>query len=675
PGAGVGPPPASMDATAVGCPCGGMAERPEAETGLGAIAVLQDDPEGSSAGAAPDLDGDGIPDTEDPDLDGDIVENANDNCEAVRNVCQRDTDEDSVGDLCDPDLDGDGIPNDEDPDLDGDGSPNEDDNCPSVPNREQEDEDEDGSGDPCDPDLDGDGIPNEEDPDYDVDEDGIPDLCDNCPEVANTDQDDSDQDGVGNACDNCWDVVNPDQQDSDGNCADPVESPFLQDPKCGDGCQEAEDEDACGDASLGAPCDGPDGDRCEEGEIACVEGEVVCTDTTGTSREVCNGVDDDCDGRIDEYGASGCTTYYRDVDNDGYGDVAVSGECLCSPGGQGYTEWTATLWSDCDDADPSVNPGMSPETNCTDGKDNDCDGAADCSDSDCYTDGDGDGHALPPCGYDCDDTNSSVHPAAPEVCDGVDNDCDGQADEGEPSGCTTYYRDLDGDGYGDASQPGRCLCSPGGQGWPDYTSTLNTDCDDTDSSVHPGVTETCNGIDDDCDGVADEGNPGGGAPCDGPDSDLCAEGIYECSGGAIICSDTTGDSVEDCTNGVDDDCDGAIDCSDSDCYTDGDGDGHALPPCGDDCDDGNSLVFPGATETCDGVDNDCDGVADEGNPGGGAPCDGPDSDFCQEGIIQCSGGALICSDTTGDSVEDCTNGIDDDCDGLTDSDDPDCGGP
>ena len=77
---------------------------------------------------------------------------------------------------------------------------------------------------------------------------------------------------------------------------------------------------------------------------------------------------------------------------------------------------------------------------------------------------------------------------------------------------------------------------------------------------------------------------------------------------------------------------------------------------------------------CNGVDDDCDGQIDEDDPSLGDPCDGSDSDECEEGVIICSGGVLMCSDTTDDSVEDCANGVDDDCDGAIDGDDPDCGG-
>jgi hypothetical protein len=386
----------------------------DSQSPMSAPVVLEEAPADAAASEAPDLDGDGIPDDEDPDIDGDGIPDDEDNCESIQNVCQRDSDEDGLGDLCDPDLDGDGLANEVDPDLDGDGIPNDEDNCSSVPNREQEDEDRDGVGDPCDADVDGDGTLNEEDPDYDIDMDGIPNLCDNCPEMTNTDQVDSDGDGIGDRCD-----------DDTADCG----------------------EDA---AILGTPCDGRDRDLCEEGVFACVDGSTVCTDTTRTSVEECNGVDDDCDGEVDEGEPAGCTTYYRDADGDGWGDMGFE-KCLCSAGAPPWTDYTATQ------------PG------------------------------------------DCDDGNENVNPTAQEVCDGLDNDCDGQSDEGEPAGCTTYYRDADDDSWGDMGFE-KCLCSAGAPPWTDCTATQPGDCDDDDADVHPGnATETdcTDGKDNDCDGAAD----------------------------------------------------------------------------------------------------------------------------------------------------------------------------
>jgi hypothetical protein len=121
-------------------------------------------------------------------------------------------------------------------------------------------------------------------------------------------------------------------------------------------------------------------------------------------------------------------------------------------------------------------------------------------------DADGDGFSV--CDGDCDDNNSAVYPNAPEICDGVDNDCNGLTDDADPNitGQNTYYADSDGDGFGD---PGvtQLSCDP-----PNGFVTDNTDCDDTNGAANPNATEICDGIDNNCDGIIDEGCGGGYCP-------------------------------------------------------------------------------------------------------------------------------------------------------------------
>ena len=100
--------------------------------------------------------------------------------------------------------------------------------------------------------------------------------------------------------------------------------------------------------------------------------------------------------------------------------------------------------------------------------------------------------------------------------------------------------------------------------------------------------------------------------------------------------------------------------------TDDDHDGFSPPA---DCDDTDQTVFPGATELCDGRDNDCDGTADDGNPGGGGSCDTGQPGICAAGTEQCQGGTLVCANDSAPEPEQCGTGIDEDCDGSIDEND------
>ena len=100
---------------------------------------------------------------------------------------------------------------------------------------------------------------------------------------------------------------------------------------------------------------------------------------------------------------------------------------------------------------------------------------------------------------DCDSVDPNSHPAAAELCDGKDNDCDTLSDEDDAVGCTQFYRDFDSDGFG-LSNAKRCLCVPTG----DYKTQYPGDCNDGAPAIFPGAPEVCNFEDDDCDGLTDE---------------------------------------------------------------------------------------------------------------------------------------------------------------------------
>jgi len=188
------------------------------------------------------------------------------------------------------------------------------------------------------------------------------------------------------------------------------------------------------------------------------------------------------------------------------------------------------------------------------------DGGADLgADAGCV-DADGDRHGAMSCGGDdCDDTVISIHPGASEVCNGADDDCDGSIDEGVAS---TYYRDADGDGYGDATMLTACAVPAG------YALSPG-DCNDTVAAVHPGATDTCDGIDNDCDGTVDAS-----CTCSSGSMRVCGAGdgsggvltVGACDAGAQVCTagvwgacvGSIGPVPETC-NGVDDDCDGTTD--------------------------------------------------------------------------------------------------------------------
>ncbi len=208
--------------------------------------------------------------------------------------------------------------------------------------------------------------------------------------------------------------------------------------------------------------------------------------------ETCNGVDDDCDGIIDDNPADG-EIWHEDKDGDGFGDpVAIDQECERP---EGYV----LDGTDCDDRDADVFPGADERCNEVD---DDCDDDIDEDPVDAPTwhpdldeDGYGDGTApIDACtapeghvadGTDCLDSDGSIHPDADEICDEIDQDCDDEIDEDAIDG-TTFYDDGDSDGFGDDSTA-QVRCDDGGG----VLVEVGGDCDDDDGSVYPDAPELC----------------------------------------------------------------------------------------------------------------------------------------------------------------------------------------
>ena len=246
---------------------------------------------------------------------------------------------------------------------------------------------------------------------------------------------------------------------------------------------------------------------------------------------------------------------------------------------------------------------------------------------------DGDQDGVTPNQGDCDDANGNAFPGNFENCDGADNDCNGAIDDGALD-AVTAYADADADGFGDAASASTVCTVGAGQ------VENGDDCDDTSALSYPGAAEVCDTADNDCNGIVDDGAVDAGsyfADTDGDGFGDAAAAMMACAApaGFVVddsdCDDTTAGSfpgADELCDGEDNSCDGIVDEDPLDgttAYTDTDGDGHgvlatAFQTCvvgagfatlGDDCDDANVAVFPGADEYCNGVDDNCDATTDE----------------------------------------------------------------
>lgn len=380
-----------------------------------------------------------------------------------------------------------------------------------------------------------------------------------------------------------------------------------------------------------------------DGAKGFVQNAGDCDDTSNevhpSATDVCNNIDDDCSGAIDD-DLEQAPAWYVDADGDGFGvdgdDVVHS----CDP-----QEGLASNAQDCDDTNPDMNPGAD---DICDELDNDCDGHADNDTTfkvKWFDDDDGDTYGDPlgftfscgqPEGYtdndeDCDDQRAEAYPGAPDICNSKDDNCNGEVDE-EPENFVMWYVDTDKDGYG-AAETGHISCTA-----PDKQSSMkNGDCIDTNSKVFPGAVEKCNGLDDDCNTIVDDNATGSKTfytDVDGDKYGVASSAVVACSApvGSVEARGDCDDAVAtihpnapEVCNDLDDDCDGNIDESAVDAPTwhfDDDADGfgsktHIQVICdapvgtiadGTDCDDTKNDVYPFAGDTSgDTIDSDCDG--------------------------------------------------------------------
>ena len=386
-------------------------------------------------------------------------------------------------------------------------------------------------------------------------------------------------DGADNDCDMAIDEGFQKYCDVDGVFGAPTSDPRAYCTNPGDDCDGMDDNcfRATDDEPVNAcgTCGPPPAEVCDRVDNNCnglIDEGDVCMGCVPTGAETCDNRDNDCDGMTDEGLTRACGT-----------DI---GDCTA-----GIETCTAGVFGGC------TATGGGPEV--CDGRDNDCDGRTDGMSEVCGTD-------VGTCRSGrrvCVDGSfgacvGRVGPGT-EVCDGEDNDCDGMTDETDPD-----VGGMCGDPTG-ACEPGTIICSGG-----------MLVCD---GAVGP-TEEICNAIDDDCDGVIDDGL-GVGAAC-GSDVGVCQPGVNVCRDGETICEGEIGPMAESC-NAIDDDCDGSID------------EGLSLgTACGSDeglcmagvlqCVEGRETCVgevPPGIEGCDCEDNDCDGSIDEEADGALCPGD------------------------------------------------------
>ena len=480
-------------------------------------------------------------------------------------------------------------------------------------------------------------------------DDSDPDTFINAPELC---------DGKDNDCDGAPEVGETDEDGDeqaicDGDCNDEDPTVFNGAPEQCDG--QAND---CDDNVSQPEVPQNELDEDEDGFFACAECDDTDDEVNPGEEEVCDGKDNDCDGETpsDE----------SDVDEDGF--------LICE--------------NDCDDTDNTINP--SADDSVCDGIDTDCSDQEGNTDANDEVDNDLDGFRN--C-EECDDNSSDTFPGAIELCDGQDNDCNGvvPADELDldadtfavcDGDCNEDLVDTNGDGIidGPTIYPGApevcdgldndCDLQPEIGSEDDDTdgqSICGGDCNDSDDTVYDGAPELCDGQGNDCAGNTVQ------PPAPAPELDDDLDGYVECTWvgsnllilGGDDCDDveaTVFPTAPELCDGIANDCLSAMYPIVDPNETDDDLDTYA--ECAGDCDDTNVLIFPGATELCNGVDDDCDSSV---------PANEQDDDGDQ--YVECdpwvgSNPAVLAGNDCDDNDNNNFPGNTEDCDGA----DNDCNG-
>lgn len=388
-----------------------------------------------------------------------------------------------------------------------------------------------------------------------------------------------------------------------------------------------DDVESCGQTSSGATINFPGGSplgACGLGNRTCVKDVTTgggkwgpCIGAVGPTPEVCNNVDDDCDGNTDEEDAQGQLEWVYDGDGDGY--RAAKGSPLTAFAPRTSCAKPSVVPAECD----AAYCGTTPIEEC------------------CKPDRWRLASTAP--GVDCDDRDVNVNPAAAEVCATAsvdkDDNCNGQRDEKPVIGERTFYRDADGDGYADRNTPPVQQCAPPSAEW--HEDLLQGDCDDTKASVNPGIaSENCSTPEDDnCNNTAKDGcgcvDTDPKVDCGTPSDCVYLPADRACKNGALEACSLPAIADDEYCPDLDDD--GACDlskcaryCPDVPASQRGSSTRASVPakhkrradcPSTTDCADNDPARSPLKKELCgDSVDSDCTGGTDNGYDLG-ATCD------------------------------------------------------